>query len=145
MAVVQLLVELPEGMSLASLQQLLEGNGIVVREFKRIDDTNPPHQSQPSPRLSPTELEVLRAFAQDVTKEDIADLLHVSVSTVKTHTQSIFRKLGVHTRCCAVLQGLRLGLLTMQDLFPPPKAQKSPERVRKISRTADNKGRGRGV
>jgi LuxR family maltose regulon positive regulatory protein len=51
--------------------------------------------------LSPQEMRVLRLLAQHRSNADIADALVVSVNTVRTQVQSIYRKLGVHTRSAA--------------------------------------------
>src|SRR5713101_1211249 len=51
--------------------------------------------------LSPQEMRVLRLLVQHRSNADIADALVVSVNTVRTHVQSIYRKLGVHTRSAA--------------------------------------------
>jgi LuxR family maltose regulon positive regulatory protein len=51
--------------------------------------------------LSPQEKRVLRLLVQHRSNADIADALVVSVNTVRTQVQSIYRKLGVHTRSAA--------------------------------------------
>ncbi len=51
--------------------------------------------------LSPQEMRVLRLLVQHRSNADIADALVVSVNTVRTQVQSIYRKLGVHTRSAA--------------------------------------------
>jgi LuxR family maltose regulon positive regulatory protein len=42
---------------------------------------------------------------------DIAEELHLSVNTVKTHLRSVYRKLGVSRRRTAVEQARALGVL----------------------------------
>jgi DNA-binding NarL/FixJ family response regulator len=51
--------------------------------------------------LSPQEMRVLRLLVQHRSNADIANELVVSVNTVRTQVQSIYRKLGVHTRSAA--------------------------------------------
>jgi LuxR family maltose regulon positive regulatory protein len=51
--------------------------------------------------LSPQEMRVLRLLAQHRSNADIANELVVSVNTVRTQLQSIYSKLGVHTRSAA--------------------------------------------
>jgi len=53
--------------------------------------------------LTPRELEVLTLLASDRTREQIAAELFVSVNTVKSQINSIFRKLGVTRRVDAIL------------------------------------------
>ena len=53
--------------------------------------------------LSAAQLRVLRAVAEGSGNKEIADALDLSVATVKTHLQAIFRKLEVANRTQAVL------------------------------------------
>ncbi|MDR2587508.1 MAG: helix-turn-helix transcriptional regulator [Coriobacteriales bacterium] len=48
--------------------------------------------------LTNRELEILILVAQGASRKAIAASLHVSLSTVKTHLLSLYRKLGLHTR-----------------------------------------------
>lgn len=48
--------------------------------------------------LSRREEEVLMAIAQGLTNQEIAESLHLSLSTVKTHLASLMRKLSVRNR-----------------------------------------------
>jgi two-component system nitrate/nitrite response regulator NarL len=61
--------------------------------------------------LSPREQEVLRLIAEGGSAPEIARLLHLSPSTVKTHLQSLYEKLGVSDRAAAVASAMRAGLL----------------------------------
>ncbi len=61
--------------------------------------------------LSPRELEVLRLLRTDLTGPEIARECMVSLSTVRTHTQSIYAKLGVNNRRAAVRRAEELDLL----------------------------------
>jgi LuxR family transcriptional regulator, maltose regulon positive regulatory protein len=62
--------------------------------------------------LSQRELDVLRLLATDLTGPDIADHLVVSLNTVRTHTKSIYTKLGVNNRRAAVRRGEELDLMS---------------------------------
>ena len=61
--------------------------------------------------LSERELDVLRLLATDLDGPDIARRLFVSVNTMRTHTRSIYAKLGVNSRRAAVSRAEELGLL----------------------------------
>jgi LuxR family maltose regulon positive regulatory protein len=61
--------------------------------------------------LSDRELDVLRLMPTRLSQREIGGSLYVSLNTVKTHTKSIFRKLGVSTREEAVGRARELGLL----------------------------------
>ena len=61
--------------------------------------------------LSDREREVLRLLATDLSGPEIASELVVSLPTVRTHTQRIYAKLGVHNRRLAVRRAKQLDLL----------------------------------
>jgi len=65
----------------------------------------------PDPELSEREIAILRLLAGELSQREIGAQLYVSFNTVKSHTRSIFRKLGVTTRADAVGRGRELGLL----------------------------------
>jgi ATP/maltotriose-dependent transcriptional regulator MalT len=61
--------------------------------------------------LSERELEVLRLLGTDLDGPDIASELTVSLNTMRTHTKSIYAKLGVNNRRAAVRRAEELELL----------------------------------
>ena len=61
--------------------------------------------------LTPRELEVLQMFAVGGSRGEIAARLHVSESTIKTHLEHIYDKLGTHDRAAAVGAAMRQGLI----------------------------------
>ena len=61
--------------------------------------------------LSARELDVLRLLASDLDGPEISRRLYVSVNTMRTHTKSIYAKLGVRSRRAAVTKAAELGLL----------------------------------
>jgi LuxR family maltose regulon positive regulatory protein len=60
--------------------------------------------------LSARELHVLRLLRSDLSGPDIARELTVSLNTVRTHTKSIYAKLGVNNRRAAVTKAEELDL-----------------------------------
>lgn len=52
--------------------------------------------------LTTRERQVLQALVDGSTRQEIAEDLEISANTVRTHLQSILRKLGVHTSLAAV-------------------------------------------
>ena len=62
--------------------------------------------------LTDKELVVLRLLATKLSQPEIAQELYVSVNTVRTHTQGIYRKLGVASRQEAIAAAREHGLLT---------------------------------
>jgi LuxR family maltose regulon positive regulatory protein len=66
---------------------------------------------QLSEPLSERELEVLALIAAGDSNEEIASKLFVSVSTVKTHINNLYRKLGTRSRTQAVARATEMSLL----------------------------------
>ena len=73
--------------------------------------------SQPSSKrlsedpLTDRELEVLALIASGASNQQIAEHLVVSMSTVKSHINRTYRKLGVHSRTQAVARSRQLGIV----------------------------------
>ncbi|MEI7847525.1 MAG: LuxR C-terminal-related transcriptional regulator [Chloroflexota bacterium] len=61
--------------------------------------------------LSQRELEILRLFKTELSGPEIARELVIALSTVRTHTKSIFGKLNVNDRRAAVKRAAELGLI----------------------------------
>jgi DNA-binding NarL/FixJ family response regulator len=71
-----------------------------------------PHEAPQGPPLSEREREVLEAVASGATNREIAGRLFLSPHTVKEHTSTLYRKLGVRNRAEAVQKAQRLGLIS---------------------------------
>ena len=68
--------------------------------------------SEPLPEpLSQRELEVLRMFKTELSGPEIARELVIALSTVRTHTKSIYSKLNVNNRRAAVKRAIELNLI----------------------------------
>ncbi len=61
--------------------------------------------------LSDRELDTLKLIAENLTNQEIADKLFISLNTVKTHLKNIFLKLDVDNRTKAVEKAKRLGII----------------------------------
>jgi LuxR family maltose regulon positive regulatory protein len=61
--------------------------------------------------LSGREMEVLSLIAEGLSNREIAQRLHLSISTVKVHTHNIYGKLDVNSRTQAVARARTLGIL----------------------------------
>jgi LuxR family maltose regulon positive regulatory protein len=61
--------------------------------------------------LSARELDALKLIAEDLTNQEIADKLFISLNTVKTHAKNIFLKLEVDSRIQAVTKAKELGII----------------------------------
>ncbi|WP_437083179.1 response regulator transcription factor [Streptomyces sp. enrichment culture] len=65
--------------------------------------------------MSEREREVLALIGSGRDNAEIADLLWVSVNTVRSHVQRLMRKLGLRNRLCLVIFALELGLVDLDD------------------------------
>src|SRR5699024_2833816 len=61
--------------------------------------------------LSDSEASVLDGLARGLTSGAIAAETFLSVNTIKTHTRTLYRKLGVTSRADALVRAHKLGLL----------------------------------
>jgi DNA-binding CsgD family transcriptional regulator len=61
--------------------------------------------------LTPRELEILALIAEGLSNREIAERVHVSENTVKTHSSRVFDKLGARRRTQAVQLGKAFRLI----------------------------------
>jgi DNA-binding NarL/FixJ family response regulator len=65
-------------------------------------------------RLTRREKEVLQALAAGLDSKDIAEKLHITVETERTHMVNILNKLGVHSRLQALVFAARNGVVEIR-------------------------------
>ena len=117
---------LDEGPGMAHLIGEAAGQGIwpaytgqLLAAFAVERQTPTVEMAQPAPSvsssliepLSPRELEILRLFQTNLSGPEIAQELVIALSTVRTHTKSIYSKLNVNSRRAAVRRAVELGLI----------------------------------
>jgi NarL family two-component system response regulator LiaR len=61
-------------------------------------------------------MEVLGQLAHGRTNREIAETLHVSEDTIKTHVGNILSKLQLAHRTQAVIYALKQGLISLDDI-----------------------------
>ena len=66
-------------------------------------------------QLTRREREVLQALSEGLSNKEIAEKLHMSVDTERTHMMNILSKLGVHSRLQALLFAARHGLVEIRQ------------------------------
>ncbi|MCX6010095.1 MAG: response regulator transcription factor [Chloroflexi bacterium] len=66
--------------------------------------------------LSDREMEMLKLLATGMSNKKIAEKLCLSLRTVKAHMSNIFTKMNVASRSEALVEALRKGLLTLEDI-----------------------------
>jgi LuxR family maltose regulon positive regulatory protein len=95
------------------------GDAALLQELEgRVEDTIRSARS-PADALaeapSEAELAVLELLATDLSQREIGAQLYISLNTVKTHTRTLYRKLGVRARDEAVSRATALGLVEPRD------------------------------
>lgn len=74
------------------------------------------HAADPHEELTARELEVLRQLALGKSNKEIAGTLHIADETVKSHVGSVLTKLQVENRAHAIVQALKRGLISLDEL-----------------------------
>ena len=84
----------------------------MLEEVRRIDE---PMASEESDKVvSKREEEVLQLIADGCSTPEVAAQLYISQKTVKNHLASIYQKLDARDRTQAVLQAVRMGIVSLQ-------------------------------
>lgn len=94
----------------AALREVLDGRVHLPRQALLGAEVMPDDDDGEALGLSPRQVEVLRLLVEGRSNKLIMRELDLSESTVKTHLQAIFRRLGVNSRTQAVVAAARLGL-----------------------------------
>ncbi len=74
------------------------------------------HATDPCEELTAREIDVLRQLVLGRSNKEIADALAIGDETVKTHVGNVFAKLDVENRSQAVVQALKRGLVSLEEL-----------------------------
>lgn len=103
-----------------SLQQLLGAIAVVQDGAVYLDpqiaraviaNLQPPRTKITQTDLSARELEILKLLVDGHSNPEIAEMLHLSLSTVKAHIRSVMNKLAVDDRVQTAVVALRSGLV----------------------------------
>jgi len=84
--------------------------GPVLRLLLHERDAREASLKHPLGSLTPREREVLSYLAQGIGRREVAELMHLSANTVRSHLQNLMAKLGVHTTLEAVALARRAQL-----------------------------------
>lgn len=95
-----------------AIRTLLEGGAVLDPRVQRrlLDRVRGRRSDGPAPDLTQRELEVLRLIAGGRSNHEIAERLHLSEATVKSHVNSLLAKTGLRDRAQAVAYAYRHGL-----------------------------------
>jgi len=90
---------------------------IARKVLERYRRTKEPGEKEHEPDLlTQRETAVLKMAAKGMSNSEIAEELHLSVRTIESHLGSIFNKLGVGSRTEAVIEAMRRGRFTLEEL-----------------------------
>lgn len=125
----------PPEQLIAAIHVVAAGEALLAPELTKrlLDDftRRPPPGQATAPELeelTDRELEVLRLIAQGLTNHEIAETTHVSVSTVKTHINHLFRKARIRDRTHAVIFAYETALVQPGNRpSPDPSPQTSQQ------------------
>jgi DNA-binding NarL/FixJ family response regulator len=65
--------------------------------------------------LTPRESEIVRYVASGLRNTEVAERLSITESTVKTHLNNIFQKLGVRDRLELTHYAIKTGMVAVRD------------------------------
>ena len=83
----------------------------ILVEFARLAQASESPAKAPASKLTDREIDVLRLVARGQTNKQIAEQLHISENTVKTHMRNILDKLHLQNRAELAAFGVREGLV----------------------------------
>jgi two-component system NarL family response regulator len=84
----------------------------LLREFRTLADQAPQDREAATvEQLSEREIEVLGLVARGLANKEIADQLHLSEHTIKTHLRNILEKLHLRSRAHAAAYAVQAGLV----------------------------------
>jgi LuxR family maltose regulon positive regulatory protein len=93
----------------------------LLEQAEQASGPAPRRRGEPAEPLTERELAVLRLLPARLSNREIGRALFVSVNTVRSHVQAIYRKLGVASRAEAVARARELG-----QLRPSTSTDRSP-------------------
>jgi len=102
-------------MSADEARALLEGEAAAGRfdaaAVRAVSGAMPQAEARGKIVLTEREAEVFRGISMGQTNKEVARALAISPSTVRTHVENVFRKLGCTSRAAATLKASTLRLI----------------------------------
>ena len=87
----------------------------VVDAFKGSEQNNAETSNTVEVALTPRQREVLQLIAEGSSTKEIAEKLHISVKTAKTHRTELMRRLDLHDVASLVRYAMQIGLVGSED------------------------------
>jgi DNA-binding CsgD family transcriptional regulator len=116
---------LPAGWAVSALS--IAGLELLRYARRLVTEFDPPDIGDVDDALTGREREVLELIAAGLSNREIAAHIYVATSTVKSYTNSIFRRLGVASRAQVVAEARALHLLSDLPITHRPASQFLPE------------------
>jgi len=91
---------------------------VILRQTRRALGSRPRRRIQAAAPLTERELAVLRLLPTPLSTREIGRELYVSVNTVRSQVQAVYRKLHASNRAEAVARARQLGLLPRTSTDP---------------------------
>jgi two-component system response regulator DegU len=82
----------------------------MLDELRRLDQAD---QAEEDRVITAREEEVLQHIADGYSTPEVAEKLYISQKTVKNHLASIYQKLDARDRTQAVVQAVRMGIISL--------------------------------
>jgi len=109
-----LLKHTPPSEIIAAIFDLYRGGSPMTASIARkvlLHFQHPPAAPSTDYHLSARELEIVRGLVAGYSYKLIADDLHISIDTVRSHIRSVYDKLQVNSKTEAILKAMREGLV----------------------------------
>ena len=107
---------LPKNISLEDLKEasemVMKGKTYLHKDISFVVKENTSSKYEYLPKLTRREKEILQLILEEMTTSEIAEKLHISVSTVETHRASLFSKTGSKNVVGLIKFTLEKGLLS---------------------------------
>jgi two-component system, NarL family, response regulator LiaR len=93
----------------AAIRAAMKGEPVLEAQVtgKMLSRMRRPHHPKPHEKLTAREMEILRLIAEGKNNQEIAEVLYITVKTVKTHITNILSKLQVDDRTQAAIYAHR--------------------------------------
>jgi DNA-binding NarL/FixJ family response regulator len=67
-------------------------------------------------KLTQREIQIIKLTCENKTNKELGDVLSISINTIKMHKKNIYRKCGGNTPVDILINGLRKGLINVEDI-----------------------------
>jgi DNA-binding NarL/FixJ family response regulator len=104
--IVEAVRQLKAGEALLSPAEIFDMLRVITRERHEEKEAR-----EAIERLTPREIDVLKALAEGLESREIAKKMNITVETERTHMVNILHKLGVHSRLHALVFAVRYGIV----------------------------------